>query len=75
MPRLFPCERAGLEIFDDAPFRSRNSIDLSISPQQLWNLLAEIETWPVIKRSTRKQTRRLRKHIEQRFGPTIHYSG
>jgi hypothetical protein len=173
VPRLFPCERAGLEIFDDAPFRSRNSINLTISPQQLWNVLAEVETWPqwyrlitkaswispaphrvgsvraleliagmaateevivwnpyhhmafrliessrqntgasveefriettergcrltwstarrprtppswlmrlyatpAIKRSTRRQTKRLRKHIEQRFGPTIHYSG
>ncbi len=46
MPRLFPCERVGLDIFDDAPFRSRNSIDLPVSPQQLWDVLAAVETWP-----------------------------
>lgn len=46
MPRLFPCERAGLEIFEDAPFRSRNTIDLRVSSQQVWDVLAEVETWP-----------------------------
>lgn len=46
MPQLFPCERAGLEIFDDAPFRSRNSIDLPVSAQQVWEVLAAVETWP-----------------------------
>jgi Polyketide cyclase / dehydrase and lipid transport len=170
---MYPCERAGLEILDDAPFRSRNSIDLTLSPQQVWEVLASVETWPqwyrlitkaawtspaphrvgstralelvagmaateevivwnlyhhmafrltessrqntgasveefriettehgcrltwstarrprkppsllmriyarpVIKRSTRRQTKRLRKHIEQRFGPAIFASG
>jgi hypothetical protein len=170
---MYPCERVGLEIFEDAPFRSRNSIDLSISPEQVWEVLAAIDTWPqwydlitkatwispephrvgstraleliagmaateevivwtpyhhmafrltessrqntgasaeefrietteggcrltwstarrprkppsllmrmyarpVIKRSTRRQTRKLRKHIEQRFGSTIYSTG
>jgi hypothetical protein len=46
VPQLFPCERLGLEIFDDAPFRSRNSIDLPVSSQQVWDVLAAVETWP-----------------------------
>ena len=173
MPELFPCERVGLEIFGDTPFRSRNSTDLPVSSQQLWDVLAAVETWPqwyrlitkaawispaphrvgstraleliagmaaieevtvwnpyhhmafrltessrqntgasaeefriettehgcrltwstarrprkppsllmrlyarpVIKRSTRRQAKRLRKHIEQRFAPTVYYTG
>jgi uncharacterized protein YndB with AHSA1/START domain len=43
---MYPCERAGLEILDDAPFRSRNTIDLNLSPQQVWEVLAAVETWP-----------------------------
>lgn len=46
MPQLFRCERVGLEILDDAPFRSRNSIDLRVSPHQLWDVLADVEKWP-----------------------------
>ena len=46
MPELFPCERAGLDIFEDAPFHSRNSIDLPIGPHQLWEVLTDNEVWP-----------------------------
>jgi len=30
---------------------------------------------PAIKRATRRHTKRLRRHIEQRFGPTIFAAG
>ncbi len=46
MPSLFPCERVGLEIFDDAPFRSRTSIDLAVGAHQVWEVLADNQTWP-----------------------------
>lgn len=43
---MFACRRAGFELFDDASFRSRNSIDLSVSPQQVWDVLADVDSWP-----------------------------
>jgi hypothetical protein len=46
VPRLFPCERVSLDIFDDAPFRSRNSVDLPITAQQLWEVLTDVEAMP-----------------------------
>jgi uncharacterized protein YndB with AHSA1/START domain len=43
---MYPCERLGLEIFDEAPFRSRNTVDLPITPQQLWEVLTDVEAMP-----------------------------
>jgi hypothetical protein len=33
---MFPCERVDLSFIDNAPIRFRNSVDLTISPQQLF---------------------------------------
>ena len=46
MGQLFPCERVGLELIEDAPYHSRNSIDLPIAPHQLWEVLTDVEAWP-----------------------------
>lgn len=35
-----------MDIFEDAPFHSRNSIDLPIGPHQLWEVLTDNEVWP-----------------------------
>ena len=43
---MHPCDRAGLELIHTARFRSTNSIDLSITPSQLWQVLADAEAWP-----------------------------
>ena len=43
---MFPCEPVGLELIDTARFRSTNSVDLSITPGQLWQVLEEEESWP-----------------------------
>jgi hypothetical protein len=44
--QLFPCERVGLEILEDAPFHGRSSIDLPIAPHQLWEVLTDLDAWP-----------------------------
>ncbi len=43
---MYQCERVGLDIFDDAPFHSRSSIDLPIAPHRLWEVLTDVEAWP-----------------------------
>jgi hypothetical protein len=43
---MFPCDPVGLELIDTARFRSTNSVDLSIDPGQLWQVLEDEESWP-----------------------------
>jgi hypothetical protein len=42
---MHPCDRAGLELIDTARFRSTNSVDLSITPGQLWEVLEDADAW------------------------------
>lgn len=41
-----PCERVGLDFVDTAPFRFVSTVDLPISPEQLFEVLADAESWP-----------------------------
>jgi Polyketide cyclase / dehydrase and lipid transport len=43
---MFPCERVDLSFIDSAPFVFRNSVDLAITPEQLFEVLADAESWP-----------------------------
>ncbi|OBI52719.1 SRPBCC family protein [Mycobacterium sp. E787] len=43
---MFPCERVDLGFIDTAPFRFSNSVDLAITPEQLFEVLADAESWP-----------------------------
>jgi len=43
---MFPCDPVGLELIDTARFRSTNSIDLPLTPEQLWQVLEDEEAWP-----------------------------
>jgi hypothetical protein len=43
---MFPCERVDLSFIDNAPFRFRNSVDLAITPEQLFEVFADAESWP-----------------------------
>ena len=43
---MYPCERVGLELIETARFRSTNSVDLAITPSQLWQVLEDAESWP-----------------------------
>jgi carbon monoxide dehydrogenase subunit G len=41
-----PCERVGLDFIDDAPYRFVSTVDLPITPEQLWEVLDDAESWP-----------------------------
>lgn len=41
-----PCERVDLEFIETAPFRFVSTIDLAITPEQLFEVLADAESWP-----------------------------
>lgn len=43
---MFPCDRVDLSFIDSAPFVYRNSVDLAITPEQLFEVLADAESWP-----------------------------
>lgn len=43
---MFPCERVGADFVDNAPIVFRNSVDLAITPGQLFEVLADAEAWP-----------------------------
>jgi carbon monoxide dehydrogenase subunit G len=41
-----PCERVGLDFIDHAPFRFVSTVDLAITPEQLFEVLDDAESWP-----------------------------
>jgi carbon monoxide dehydrogenase subunit G len=41
-----PCECVGLDFIDSAPFRFVSTVELAISPEQLFEVLADAESWP-----------------------------
>jgi carbon monoxide dehydrogenase subunit G len=43
---MHPCERVDLDFIENAPFRFRNSVDLAITPEQVFEVLADAEAWP-----------------------------
>lgn len=43
---MHPCERVELDFIENAPHRFRNSVDLAITPEQLFEVLADAESWP-----------------------------
>jgi hypothetical protein len=43
---MFACERVDESFIDTAPFRFRNSVDLAITPEQLFEVFADAESWP-----------------------------
>ena len=43
---MFPCERVDLDFIDTAPHRFRNSVDLAVTPEQLFEVLGDAEAWP-----------------------------
>ncbi|HYZ69982.1 MAG TPA: SRPBCC family protein [Mycobacterium sp.] len=75
---MFPCERVGLHFIETAPFRFSNSVDLTITPGQLWQVLEEPESWPrwsFVKKMTWTNPERLgvgsTRTIELRHGTAI----
>lgn len=46
MPKRYPCEHVGLDFIDSAPVRFVSTVDLAITPAQLFEVLADAESWP-----------------------------
>ena len=46
MTTIYPCERVELSFIQSAPFRFSNSVDLAITPEQLFEVLADADSWP-----------------------------
>ncbi len=45
-PKMFPCERVDVSFTETAPYRFSNSVELAITPEQLFEVLADTEAWP-----------------------------
>lgn len=43
---MHPCERVGLDFVDTAPYRFVSTVDLTITPEQLFEVLADETSWP-----------------------------
>src|SRR3954471_8538527 len=46
MAKSHPCDLVGLDFIDDAPFRFVSTIDLAITPEQLFEVLEDANSWP-----------------------------
>ncbi|WP_319454014.1 MULTISPECIES: SRPBCC family protein [unclassified Mycobacterium] len=46
MAKTYECERVELDFVDSAPFRFVSKVDLAITPEQLFEVLADAESWP-----------------------------
>jgi carbon monoxide dehydrogenase subunit G len=44
--KMFPCERVDVSFTETAPYRFCNSVELAITPEQLFEVLADAESWP-----------------------------
>lgn len=43
---MHPCERVGLDFVDTAPYRFVSTVDLAVTPEQLFEVLADETSWP-----------------------------
>lgn len=46
MARTYECERVDLDFIDNAPVRFVSTVDLAITPAQLFDVLADETSWP-----------------------------
>lgn len=46
MPKMFACEAVGLDFVKSAPNRYSNTVDLAVTPAQLFEVLADAQAWP-----------------------------
>ncbi|MBM9458973.1 SRPBCC family protein [Nocardioides sp. zg-536] len=46
MGSLYPADRVEIDFCDTAPFRYANSVDLAITPEELFEVLADADAWP-----------------------------
>jgi hypothetical protein len=43
---MHACKRIGLDFIEDAPFRFVSTVDLTITPEQVFEVLDDVESWP-----------------------------
>ncbi|WP_029107455.1 SRPBCC family protein [Mycobacterium sp. URHD0025] len=46
MARTYQCERVELDFIDNAPFRFVSTVELDITPEQLFEVLSDETSWP-----------------------------
>jgi carbon monoxide dehydrogenase subunit G len=46
MSKTYPCERVDLSFIAHAPFRFVSTVDLAITPEQIFEVLGDAESWP-----------------------------
>lgn len=46
MAKTYPCEHVDLTFVDSAPFRFVSTVELSITPEQLFEVLGDAQSWP-----------------------------
>lgn len=45
-PRTYPCERVDVSFTATAPFRFVSTVDLPITPEKLFEVLGDADSWP-----------------------------
>lgn len=43
---MYPCELVDLSFIKNAKYRYSNSVDLAITPEQVFEVLEDAESWP-----------------------------
>ena len=43
---MYPCEPVDLDFISEAPFRFVSTVDLAITPEQVFEVLADAQSWP-----------------------------
>lgn len=43
---MHACERVGLDFIESAPYRFVSTVDLNVTPEQLFEVLADADSWP-----------------------------
>jgi hypothetical protein len=46
MAKRYPCEPVDIDFVDTAPYRFVSTIDLAITPEQLFEVLEDADSWP-----------------------------
>jgi hypothetical protein len=46
VPKLYPCKPVDLDFIGSAPFRLSNSVEVAVTPEQLFEVLGDAESWP-----------------------------
>ncbi|OHV04104.1 SRPBCC family protein [Mycobacterium talmoniae] len=46
MAKTYPCERVEVGFTETAPYRFSNSVELAITPEQVFEVLADAKSWP-----------------------------